>query len=301
MVLALTTKKYSSLRNFIFNCTARNEEFNLSLVCKAVSLQNSEVLIDNSCFYCNYCYFGDLLSAYSIKFDEIKHDYPSSVFFNKQLVKLPNSRIFLDNPNNKNLYTFTSIEETKRIQLWAVSILSNFTNQKVMTAMEIPVYIESFDRTGRIYIGARSGDKYVFIETKTTLRDLMKDERFVEQYLNYLSSISNVLTSNKFILFVLIGGSEAELYPPDSENNLEDIGELSERFYKLIANNGSRIPFVSVAAFWALSIKFMENKNFNIIAFLNDLFKIDNVYGLVSGGIIVKGPAGFQVNTIPHL
>ena len=294
------TRKYSSVEDFILNSDKyRIEKFSLVMnVCSAVKEQDSEYVIDNTCFYCNYCNFGNLIGAYQKKFNEIRNEFPSSIFFNKQIITLPSSKFFINNRKNKDLYTFTSIEETKRIQLWATSILANSSNQDVVTAIEIPAPNELFDRNGRIDIGAKSKDNFLFIETKTTLQDAMNDERFVEQHSKYAPTIQKLLPLNKFSLFILIGGREIELHPPGSIYNQTDIGDLSKRFYKLVGNNSNRIPFISAAALWGLSIKFMEDKSFDMIEFLNSLFMDKNTYGLVSSGKIIKTKDGFEVEKI---
>lgn len=295
-----TTRKYASVENFILdNANYRNEKFSLIMnVCNAVKQEGAFFNIDNKCFYCNFCYFDELLPSYREKFEDIKTKYPSISFFKEEMINLPNSKFFIENPQNMNLYTFTSIEETKRIQLWATALLTNCSSEEVITAIEIPAPNELFDRNGRIDIGAKSREKFMFIEAKTTLSDAMVDERFVEQHSKYSPTIKKYLLPDDFTLLILIGGREDILHPPGSVYNKVDIGNLSNRFYKLIGDSPDKIPFISAPALWALSVKYMEDKSFDIITFLDNLFSEKNVYGLLTSGKIVKAGDEYKVVNI---
>jgi len=286
-VIRVKTRKYDTVSDFILkSCKYRNENISLVMeVCKAVKQDGS---INNKCFYCNFCYFTDLITTYSAKFEEIKINFASNTFFKNKIITVPNAKFYLNSPQNKNLYTFTSIEETQRIQVWATALLSSNSKTDVTTSIEIPVPSELSDRNGRIDIGAESNGKYLFIETKTKLSDAMSDERFVEQHAKYRPVIANYLNPKDFALLILIGGSEEVLYPPGHIHDHSDIGDLSKRFYKHIDGSSDRIPFISAPALWALSIKYMENNAFDIIKFLIDLFSDDHVLGLLSSGKVMK-------------
>ncbi len=295
-----TTRKYTSVESFILDDTKyRSENFSLIMnVCNAVKQKEAFFDIDNKCFYCNFCYFNELLPSYKEKFEDIKTKYPSTRFFKEEMIDLPNSKFFIDNLQNKNLYTFTSIEETKRIQLWATALLTNCSSEEVITAIEIPASNEFFDRNGRIDIGAKSRERFLFIEAKTTLSDAMSDERFVEQHSKYSPTIKKHLLTEDFTLLILIGGMENVLHPPGSMYNQVDIGNLTKRFYKLIGEASNRIPFISAPALWALSVKYMENKSFDMVAFLNNLFSDENVYGLLTSGKIIKVGDEYKVVSV---
>ena len=48
----------------------------------------------------------------------------------------------------------------------------------------------------------------------------------------------------------------------------------------------------------ALSVKYMEDKSFDIITFLDNLFSEKNVYGLLTSGKIVKAGDEYKVVNI---
>ncbi len=292
-----TTRKYTSIINFINKSSSFIQE-NFSLVmseCNAVEKVDSNFNINDTCFYCNYCYFGSLTPAYKQKFKEIKEQYYSSIFFKGKKIELPFARNFIATPRNKNLDTFTSFNETRRIQPWATALFQNCSNQNTITAIEIPVQNREFDRDGRIDIGATSHDFFLFIEAKTTLQDAMNDERFVEQYEKYIQTITEYLQLKSFVLLLLIGGEEKELYPQGSAYNPFGVGDLTKRFYNLLENNGNRIPFISASALWALSIKFMEDPSFNMVKFIHNLFLDKNTFGLLTSGAVVKSNNQFDL------
>ena len=295
-----TTRKYKSVEDFILGKkNYRKEKFSLVMnVCSAVEHVNSTFSIDDTCFYCNYCHHGDLKNVYKGKLDEIRSEFKSMMFFKKEMIVLPNSKFFITNPDNKNLYSFTSIEETKRIQLWATSILTNCSSDDIVSSIEIPAPNELFDRSGRIDIGVESFGDFLFIEAKTTLADAMSDERFVEQHAKYIPTIAKYLAPENYTLLILIGGNEQVLHPSGSKYNETDVGNLTKRFYKLIDDASNRIPFISAAALWALSLKNIEDPTFNIVEFLNGVFSNKNIYGLLTSGVVVKIGDRYEISEI---
>ena len=283
------TRKYLSVKDFIISSK------NFSTISYSLPMQTcmgiqSNYTINDECFYCNFCAFDKLREKYYEKLKDIIFNYNFNNFFNESPIKLSNSKFYINNLNNKNIETFTSIEETKRIQLWCTAILSHCTKNKCISAIEIPAFNESFDRDGRIDIGIKENNKYLFIETKTTLKEAMMDERFVEQHSKYTTSITECLNplTDTYCLCIIIGGKETDLYP---KNNIHctgyNIGNTCDRFYELISNNDTKIPFISARAIWALSLYYLYNNDFSINEFLLNMFEEENCYGLVSAGKIV--------------
>lgn len=296
------TRKYASVTDFI-NASSDFDQINFSLIineCTAVTKKQSDISINDTCFYCNFCYFGNLKSAYQKKLEEIKLEYPSSKFFRGEMVKLPFARIFVNTPKNKNLATFTSYYETNRIQPWATAILQNCSNHPTITALEIPIQNDNTDRDGRIDIGAKFNTTHLFLEAKTTLQDAMNDERFVEQYEKYIHTIGQCLSRDNFVLLLLIGGEEQSLHPPNNVHNLVDVGNLTKRFYQLVQTGNNRIPFISAAALWALSIRYIEDPTFNMINLIHKTFSDLSVFGLLTSGKVIKNGSQFKVQNIEN-
>lgn len=282
------TNKYKSIRDFILRSNDYKVfEYSLPIqTCNAIS-QSFE--INNSCFYCNFCAFGEIEEQYREKLQDISPMYDIYNFFKGNPIKLPNARFYAKNPINKNLETYTSIEETKRIQLWSTAILSHCTQYETISSIEIPAPNESFDRDGRIDIGIIESNILLFVETKTTLADAMADERFVEQHSKYTPVIEETIATNdEYLLCILIGGKETDLYPPNNPFCSGKVGNLSKRFYKLLKSNERRIPFVSANALWLLSLKYLEDNTFSVNKFLLETFKDSNCFGLTTAGKIIK-------------
>ncbi len=141
---------------------------------------------------------------------------------------------------------------------------------------------------------------FLFVEAKTTLSDAMADERFVEQFTKYTPAIERnlFLDTSKYSLLLLIGGRETDIYPETNRNCTGKTGNLSSRFYNLVLQSETKIPFITATALWLLSIHYLSNNNFSVNQFLIQLFSDNNCYGLVSAGKIIYEPSTGTFNIV---
>jgi hypothetical protein len=87
-------------------------------------------------------------------------------------------------------------------------------------------------------------------------------------------------------VFLLIGGNETDLYPPDHPDcTTGQSGQLSKTFYEVLQEY--RIRFVSANSLWSiLAYSTMKNKRLSCSKILTSLFSDSSTVGLLSGGKI---------------
>lgn len=278
-------KKYKSLEDFINNKPKSLHEENYTIIhkCKGIDINNS--CFNDNCFQCLFCLNSHEQIEKFLKYVE------DEGFFNKVLekafklapIKSPAVVRGL-NHKYKTLDNFTSVDETSNIQPWAAGLLYNSCSKPCRIGMEIPVFNNKYDRNGRLDIGVILKDSLIAIESKISLDDALKDERFVEQYSKYTEEIKKY--TNKFVYLTLFGGKETDLYPITSPYCSGFTGNKTKRFYKMIIDNN--IKFISASALWCLCVNNIVNKDDHCDKVLQNLFSDSTCIGLVSAGKIVK-------------
>ncbi len=274
--------KYKDVSSFINHHNKKGSIIQYSLPygnCKGLSYQNSDFSFNNKCFYCNFCAFGQISDMYS----QIYSNKGISLytFFNGSLATLPNAILLLGNKLG-NLEQFTSTDERNNIQLWVAALFSNTCKPPCNVSMEIPADNPLFKRNGRIDVGTYNNSFSLMIETKTTLEDAMKDERFVEQHSKYAPCIEKSLSKDQYLLAIAFGGKETDLLPETHPQCTSTIGGRSSHFYQLIIKY--KIPFISAAAIWGLACMHINDPSFYSDDFLQCVFSDPNCIGLLSAG-----------------
>ncbi len=279
-------RKYKNIDDFVHNKpkSKADEEFTILDKCNGLDLFDTSVKITNKCFSCLFCYFSNQEIQKKFK-DFWGYDLISTYSenaFNGNPIDLPKSKQILKNPFY-NLASFTETNETENIQPWATGLLHNCCSKDNRISMEVPVFNPGYDRNGRLDICSITDDYLIVMESKTTLDDALADERFVEQRYKYISEIEK--STNKYVYLTLFGGKETDLYPSNSMYCTSQVGQKSERFYKLIRDNN--IKFLSADALWLLVCKFINSgSDFAWDNYLIELFSKPENIGLVSAGII---------------
>lgn len=278
-------KKYKSLEDFIKNSpkTSYDENYTIIHKCKGLDIKTS--IFNNNCFQCLFCLNSQEQIQKFLKYVENDNYFYESMekTFNLAPIKSPMAMHGLSH-KYKSLDSFTSVEETSNIQPWAAGILYNSSSKPCRIGMEIPVLNNKYDRNGRLDIGLITDNGFIAIESKISLDDALKDERFVEQYVKYTEEIKKY--TNNFVYLTLLGGKETDLYPITNQYCSGLIGNKTKRFYKMIIDNN--IKFISATALWCLCVNNMANKNNYCDKNLQDIFSDNSCIGLVSAGKIVK-------------
>ena len=132
------------------------------------------------------------------------------------------------------------------------------------------------------------------MESKISLDDALKDERFIEQYHKYTTEIEK--STSNYIYLTLFGGKETELFPISSSYCSGKIGGKSERFYSIVINNN--ISFISATALWCLCCKYLVLGNaFAWDVFLKEIFSNPNCIGLLSAGKVMNINGSITIET----
>lgn len=279
-------KKYKSLESFFSNTPKSNnyEKYTIIHKCKGLDL-NENLTFNNNCFKCLFCICNpDMVAKFnSVTSNDNYLEKISKTIFKLTPIKSPSVDRGVNQPY-KSLESFTAVAETSNIQPWAAGLLSCSCTKGCRVTMELPVFNDKYDRNGRLDIGVLANNIFIAIESKTSLDDALKDERFIEQHAKYTNEIKKY--TNKYIYLTLIGGKETDLYPINNKYCTGNIGDKSKRFYEMIIQNN--IKFISANALWGLYIKYIMDKNQVCEKIIYDIFSDKNCIGLVSAGKIMR-------------
>lgn len=291
--------KYKNIESFIKNqpSNKNSKEYTVLFKCDALDeKQGKRYEFKNNCFGCLFCILesNDLKEKYFNHFDEDEIKDKAKAAFKGRLVNPPSAKYQLRNPF-KSLEHFTKISETENIQPWAAGLLNHSTSNENRIGMEINVPNELYKRDGRLDICAITEEYLMVLESKVSLEEALKDERFIEQYEKYYSEINKA--SDKFLLAVLIGGKETDLLPSEHQQCTGRVGDISKRFYNIIDNY--RIPFISANALWCLTLKYIINgDNYSWDKFIPQVFSDENCIGLLSAGKVIKVKDGYKIEKL---
>lgn len=275
-------RKYKDVDAFVNNKpkTTIDENYSILFTCEGFDYQNGS--FTNKCFGCLFCTLGDpnILQKFNIYWgvDFIK-SYADNAFSGYP-INLPNARQSIRNPY-KNLESFTGVKETRNIQPWASGIVNHMCTKSNRISMEVPVYNMDYDRNGRLDICSMTDTDLLVMESKISLDDALRDERFIEQSRKYIEEIKK--STKNYMYLTLFGGNETDLFPESSQYCTSRIGKKSERFYLHVINN--KIPFMSATALWCLCCRYLTyGKDYSWDIFLKQIFSDPNCIGLLSAG-----------------
>lgn len=279
--------KYNSIEDFIKNNKKNDveEEFTIVDKCEGIDFLKKE--FNSNCFACLFCILdsdNEFINKFKLYWGENLIREYANLGFNSNYFELPTSKNII-NPIFKNLEDFTSINETKNIQPWAAGILKNTSSNECRIGMEIPAFNNDYDRNGRIDICAiNQNNRLLIMESKVSLDDALKDERFVEQEKKYTNEIRKY--SSNFLYLTIFGGMETDFYPTTSEYCSGIIGNKTNRLYKLITDNNMK--FISANALFIMCCKYLIDQKYSWDNFLYKVFSNNDVIGLLSSGVLVK-------------
>ena len=192
----------------------------------------------------------------------------------------------------KNLELFTGVDETTNIQPWAAGLVNNVCTKANRISMEVPIFNMDYDRNGRLDICSITDSHLITMESKISLDDALKDERFIEQSYKYNSEIKK--STSNYLYLTLFGGKETDLFPASSPYCSGKVGNKTERFYSIVKDNN--IPFISATALWCMCCKYIcEGDTFAWDTFLVDLFSDEHCIGLLSAGKVINNNGDISI------
>lgn len=219
-------------------------------------------------------------------------------FFKGRAIKLPKFEI-KDGPfaAYKRFEDFTSKNEVSNISLWALDCLKYLsTENDSQFGKELEVPMPANPRDARLDVVSRDGSHILILESKVRLKDALTDGRFKVQIPNYYEECKQMTdkfnqdknNDYKVSIFLLIGGEETDLYPPDNPDCITgQVGGISRDFYHDLEEY--KIKFISANALWCLLIysiikqaKVMWNE------ILPELFVDNSTIGFLSGGKVIS-------------
>lgn len=302
--MTIQMHKYSYLDDFIGDIkrSSKEKSYSVPIAIECIKNENNHLVIDTPrCINCMYCVFGCIGNRILIKDlrpQEMCIDITSSQLrdiadellpklFKGRFLNLPQVPFSQIRAKYKSFEAFTSIKETENIAIWganAMKFLSLSLEPRV--ALEVGLKIKERDRGGRLDISLlNTKDNFLFIaETKISFEAMMSEQRYESQMIAYESEMESVCSNSiKRCKFLLIGGKESDLLPPNI--NACSGGNNSVLFYEVLKANN--LFFISANAMLALGLMklYVSHKRYS----LESLYPIitDNKYlGLLSSGII---------------
>ena len=311
--------KFTKFKNFLENNTLSNSH---RLTCNNITLnalfiKEESLYIDrDKCIGCLLCFSSqkkwgishqrtlDILKKIIPNFDTMSRLINSSDIFNKNIIDLP---IYLGNRKIRSFSEFTSHHETLHISLWGCSVL-NFlsSNDTSRIGKEIEILKSNNPRDGRLDICVISGNKIIICESKTNFDYLINENNYRLQVPSYNNECRKLIDehnaknkcSKVFQIYLLIGGEETDLLPPDHPMCTSIVGKKAKRFYADIIKHN--IKFISANALWLMMLRSMVlGKKVCWDLLLDQIFQTNTIGLLTSGIIETDGGRKFIIKSIP--
>lgn len=288
-------RKYKDIDSFVSNTpkTQKDEDYSILFKCNGFDYQKN--CFTPKCFGCLFCVFEnpDMMTKFKELWGEDFIASYAEKSFRGSPVILPNAKQSLKNPV-KNLELFTGVDETSNIQPWASGIINHMCTKANRIGMEVPVFNMDYERNGRLDICSMTDTDLLTMESKISLDDALKDERFIEQRYKYTIEIEK--STSNYTYLTLFGGKETDLFPISSPYCSGKIGGKSERFYSIVINN--EIPFLSATALWCLCCRFLTaGSSYAWDTFLKDSFSDPECIGLLSAGKVIHHNGNITIET----
>ena len=288
--------KYDSINSFINMFSSKNicNEYTILNKCNGFDFEKNKYT--DNCFACLFCIFSNTLYKEFNRYwnDDLISKYADTMF-NGVPVTPPSAKNII-NCKYKSIEYVTSIDETSNIQPCIAGILQNIGSTECRIGLEIPVFNDNYNRNGRLDICVINNNKKMLIlETKTSLDDALKDERFIEQQKKYTDEINKY--SDDYLYLTAFGGKETDLFPIDSIYCTGKIGNKTLRFYNFVKE--SNIHFISANAIWGICCNYLKyGKQYSWDIFIDNIFKDKNCVGLLSSGKIIYKDSKYYIEKI---
>lgn len=286
-------RKYKDIDSFVNNDpkTKKDEDYSILFRCNGLDYQTNS--FTSKCFGCLFCFFDNPLISHKFEAywgNDFINEYAHKSFSGNPIL-LPNAKQSIKNPI-KNLEFFTGVDETTNIQPWASGLLNHMCTKSNRISMEVPVFNMDYDRNGRLDICSMTDIDLIVMESKISLDNALKDERFIEQRYKYTIEIAKSMSNYTYL--TLFGGKETDLFPSSSPFCSGKIGGKSDRFYSIVIDN--TIPFISATALWCLCCRFLVFGNsYAWDVFLKETFSTPDCIGLLSAGKVMNSNGSISI------
>lgn len=304
--ITFNTFKYSYINDFFNDNRGNKKKFSVPVNIECIKKCNDKVgVVNERCINCMYCLFGCIGNRILIsteihptemcvdvtreEIESLKNTFLPTLFKGTfiKLNSVPYSSIKV---RYKNFDSFTSVDETKNIAVWAANAMKYLSNSlEPRLSLEVGVNIVTRDRGGRLDISLLNTlEKKAFIaETKVSFKKMIDEGRYESQMLAYHNELEKECPNDTtFNLFLLIGDKESDLLPPEHPCNTADKNK-SRLFYDTLKKRG--IFFVSANSLLALGLMklFVSCEQYNL-EMLEKLIQSKKYLGLLSSGIVTK-------------
>ena len=282
----------------------------------ALEIKSNNLEINKQkCIGCLNCITSNL--NFSLLNDSTKQTLWELLFEDKQwtMDKIVTNKIFdgtmmklpIFDTMNRRYQTFeeyTCTCEVEHISLWGFSMLNFLSSKKPISGKEIEIDQPNSSRNGRIDICIQCGNQILNIESKTNFKSMMNENRFTQQIQNYRLECNKIIkqkfcNKKSYLELLLIGGNEIELLPSDHPDCVSNIGDKSTLFYNYISKYN--IKFISANALWLLGLNaIFADKKICWDLLFPKIFSMDNVFGIITSGLIIKKDAKWKIQSIPN-
>lgn len=303
--------QWASLHEFLTNKPNGRKPLNIAVEIDCIEFEQDHISIKNiHCINCMFCVFACPGNYIEIDHNYLpfalcsnfKVDYKDKIpkneldrYFKGTFINFPSLALSHMRVKYRDFQTFTEKNETKNISVWGANILKFLSVSKENSiGTEIKMTMSSRDRGARLDICLLSKDHLIVAESKTDFVKMVVDGRYLNQMIGYEEEISLTLTKlkwqKKYFKFLLIGGNESDLLPPNHPLCTSKIGDQSQMFYdNLLEHN---LFFISATALLCLGIlKLFRGDKFSIETTFDRIQKIQG-QGLLSCGIVKKNRNG---------
>lgn len=314
--VAIPMYKYSYLENFLEDDKHTKGVQRHSVPIKISCLKRQQekrarfVIREEMCINCLFCVFGcvgnkiliskqfhPLEFCYDISKEELESiSVEVSKLFKGTFIHLPKVPLSQINVKYKHFNDFTSTKETENIAVWTANVLKFLSSSlEPRVALEVGLQITQRDRGGRLDVTLLNMiDKYLFVaETKVDFIHMMSEGRYESQMVAYETELSLVSKSVKRAKFLVIGGKESDLLPPNITGSTS--GPKGKLFYEVLREHG--LFFFSANALLALGLMklFVSIKSYS----LENLYTImisKRFVGILSSGVITNDQTIIPLN-----
>lgn len=305
--IIMRTFQYGYLKDFLEDNSKGYDDKMVSHLIDCIEFKNLSInILNDVCIKCFFCVFSCPENRIEVQNEfylesmcsEFKPDYPNKLeprifndLFHGAFLELPSVQFAQFQRGFSSFQDFTEIHETTNIAVWGAGVLRFLSNNKFSrVGLEIGMNISTRQRGARLDICLLSKDFLYVVEAKVSFKSMMDDNRYITQLLAYEEEIEETLkkfkSPSKHYKFLLIGGPESDLLPPNHPYCTSNIGNLATKFYNSIIDH--KFFFISANALLSLGLLKLFKGNLYCIEKLSERLFAENNIGLLSSGLVVK-------------
>ena len=308
----LRVYKFSYLSDFITNNKTKLIDLAIALKIECIEIKGDYIDIRNeNCINCMFCVFGcpgnniEIRNDFSLKAmcSNFTLDYEDKLgfsilenLFSGNFIELPKIRLQQFKVKYKSFEEFTSKDETTNIAVWGANTLkylSKSDNPRI--GLEVGMKISTRDRGGRLDICLLNEGLLFVAEAKVSFDKMMNEGRYESQLIAYEEELKAATfnTNISYHKFLLIGGPESDLLPPNHKSCTSNVGNRANTFYDAVKRNN--FFYISSNALLVLSLlKLFKGKEYSLENICDKVFQ-NGVIGLLSSGLVYYNGSEFEI------